>query len=193
MSFNSFKTVQTRFVVFILTRFAIASVANNVFGFRESVKRQNLAALAANFLASTNKLQYFFRGHCCNFVAPNFMKAVVRSGRHNLQVFNSIVRFVAIDVVNLFRSLKFSAQMLFHNIPVLPHLFTINVNEYVAELVGVFTTIRSFFQSQRIPMPYQTQVMFVAITTSTRRVFTVVNRAFSHSFTVAVSKGGHNG
>lgn len=63
--------------------------------------------------------------------------------RHDLQVLNSIVRSITIDVMNIFRTIKFSAKMLLHHPSVFAEHFAFDVDQPVTKAIYMTRTHRS--------------------------------------------------
>lgn len=110
--FNSFSSFS---VIDSLTRLTIGPVSFRGFGFRESIDREFFFAFRAYFKA------ILFR------VTALVMERVLRF-THQLQVFNSIIKLIAVNMVNYFvwPWKKFSSQMLFHHPTMLLDYFSIS-------------------------------------------------------------------
>ena len=71
------------------------------------------------------------------------LKPMMLRTAHNLKISNIIIMSVAINMMNVFRSFKFSTKKLFHNISMKPNLFTFNLfNFIVKRFISVWMPLR---------------------------------------------------
>lgn len=106
------------------------------------------------------------------------------------KIFNSIVRFVSVNMVNYFFSIKFAFQILLHNIAVQCSLFPVNMLPYISVLkhrlsffeVGPIGGIIKAFSSPPPHIVCSTKVFVIP-----NWVFTSWNFAASHTENIITS------
>lgn len=67
---------------------------------------------------------------------------------HNLKIFNAVVEFVSVDVVDYFSGFKRSADLLFHDEAVKMNVFTVMANCFIAMDINIYRMIRSMYSMQ---------------------------------------------
>lgn len=82
-----------------------------------------------------------------NIASPVMFCGMLRNC-HNLKVFNSVIKFVSVDVVDYFSWFKRSFNIFFHNNAMVVNLFSITKNEFISTIANRTGTRRSFFSMQ---------------------------------------------
>ena len=88
------------------------------------------------------------------------------STRNNLQIFQSIIKSVFINMMNYFRRNQFAPKMFFHNYATAFYMFSLTKYKSVpfshkASIIKIFWRLRNFI-SIWAPMPKQSSIMFTA-------------------------------
>ena len=142
--------------------------AENFFAFFAIV----IPAMFANFVSV--KFIKGFRAHALR--ASTFCISIIGKviGRmmgsmffscHDLKIINSIIEFIAIDMVNYFRRFEFSTKMLFHYIAMFYSFLTINPNIFISVLIN---RAFSIFALDKLSTPVAYPPIVMKATHSTR-------------------------
>ena len=86
---------------------------------------------------------------------------------HKHKIFNSIVGFISVDMMNYFFAFKFSTKMFFHNISMVSHRFIGSYINFIVSAVKVYSTCPSI---GFITRKYYRK-MFICATSRTKVVF----------------------
>lgn len=81
-------------------------------------------------------------------VTPLMMFYAVFRDCHNLEIFNSIIKFITIDVMNYFIRFKRSADLFFHDEAVKVDIFAVVADCFVSMNINIYRMIRSMYSMQ---------------------------------------------
>lgn len=137
-----------------------------IFSFIKKVSRFYFKTISALFMCFISK-------------SGRFVKFIVSRFCHNFKIFNSVIKFIVIDMVDGFKTLKFSSEKFFHNMTMLSDLIFIDRYHSIS--------VKNSTLSPRIRFPFQITIShicaIVVLTISTRNVYfrTIFDGAFSHN------------
>jgi len=108
-------------------------------------------------------------------ITPSVMFHSMFRKRRKFKVFDSIVKFIAINMMNNFFWMKWSTKIFFHNYSMFMNTFTIMTNSFISTCINPYIVIRRFFvQSPGFVEPI---IMFMAKTLGITRVITTIYAA----------------
>jgi hypothetical protein len=168
---------------FLGTQLAIgmSSTRHIILGSIKSIKSKELVAFRAKLLPILHK-------------GFDSMLLGMFKRRSNFKVFNPIVAFNSINMVNnlKWKWLKLTAKMLLHYQSMLVVMLSIYTYFFIT-MLHIATPIRGFFESINVSMSMQPRVMLGAITFGIVLVFAIRSRACFHndstvSYSLVVSR-----
>ena len=81
-------------------------------------------------------------------IAPSVMLCCMFGYGHYLKVFNSVIKFVSVDVVDYFFRFKGTLDLFFHDETMKMCIFSIMANSFVTMNVNIYRIIRSIYSVQ---------------------------------------------
>ena len=121
----NFQPIQTFLISQILAGFAFGfKTKPHIFCFTKSIYWKYL-------LTNTTQLFTFNYKNC------NMMTRVMRISRYYFKVFNSIIRRISINMMNVLASIKFFTSRFFYKIPMFKNSFPFNIKMNIPIFINV--------------------------------------------------------
>lgn len=102
---------------------------------------------------------------------------IVRGSSHDLEITNSIIKFISVFMMHYLKSFEHSSDVLFHNMPMFPYITIINSNGKITRLYSSATSQAAFICS--IPADKGTvfsRTVFTSLGSKSR----MANKAFNY-------------
>lgn len=123
-------------------------------------------ALAASFVGSVISSR-----------ARAFMVLMMSTRSNKFQIFNSVVRFMSVFMVNMFLSLQRPAKMLFHYISMLKISLAIYMNYFIPNRLNIPTSSGLIPSYIRVPIFHKSFIVRLAKASCHNFRFTTINSA----------------
>ena len=182
------------FIIIVLARLTVRAItlfACSTSSPRKSLYRQYSETFDAFLFAIFNRV--------CDWSMSVMM---VVCYQHN-QILDSVIEFIAVDMVNVFIRLKFSMKKLLHNITMFFHSFAVNANFFITPNIYRTSSFRSVYRDDGIAISIKSGKMFRAKMPCFSKIHAAIYDAFalivlpeiffsfySHNDYIITNKGG---